>query len=81
MKPDYPRVRATVGQSITEVQKLSTHRFLLQGQNDNSPFVIDTPVLFEYGQGPGSRSLPPGSYLWLSQLGGTIYEIQFSPHL
>ncbi len=81
MKPDHPRVSATVGQSIVEIQKHSTYPFSLKGQNDNSPFVVQTPVQLEYGQGPARLSLPPGSYLWLSQLGGRIYELQFAPHL
>lgn len=81
MKPDHPRVTVTVGQSVIEFQKNSTYRFSFENQNDNSPFVVETPVLLEYGQGASSLSFPPGTYLWISQLGGRVYEVQFSPHL
>ena len=81
MEQDYPRIRVAIGQNISQVQARSTYPFSLKGQEDDSSFVIEQPVLLEYEHGAASITPPPGAFLWLSQLGGRIWELQFGPQL
>lgn len=81
MKAGYPVIEATVGDSMLDVQRHSTHRFSFEGYDDDSPFVVETPVVLKYGRGADGFVFQPGSYLWISQFGGRVHAIQYAPHL
>ncbi|HEV2763853.1 MAG TPA: hypothetical protein VGV38_12805 [Pyrinomonadaceae bacterium] len=82
MQPaEMPVVRAAVGRKITEVQADSRMDFDLRSKNDNSPHVIEQPVVVEYADERLGLRLPPTRFVWIAQQAGVVTEIETSPHL
>ena len=82
---ELPVVRAAVGTTLHRVRAASTYAFDFSGRDDNADFIIEKPVVFEYGGGPADDSLwfrlPPTRFVWLAQDAGVVHSITTTPQL
>ena len=78
-------VRAAVGARLSRVQDASTYPLDVTGRNDTADFIIEEPVVFEYGGDAAddalSFRLPPTRFVWLSQTAGVVHSVNTSPQI
>ena len=77
-------IRAALGPRIYQIEASSTfHLSLLRIDSllDNSPYVVEEPVIFEYDHSTLGLTLPPAHFAWISTAAGRAWEFTISPHL
>jgi hypothetical protein len=78
---ELPVIRVAIGRKITEVQVKSNMDFRLAEKDDDTPHIIEEPVLVEYDDPQRSLRLPPTRFVWISQYGAVVAAFETSPHL
>lgn len=78
---ELPIIRVAIGRKITEVQAKSQLDFHLAEKNDDTPHVIEQPVVVEYDDPQLSMRLPATEFVWISQQAGVVTDVETSPHL
>lgn len=79
--PQLPVVQVAIGRKITDVQAKSNMDFRLAEKNDDTPHIIEEPVIVEYDDPRFGLRLPATRYVWISQYASVVTAFETSPHL
>ena len=82
MENEVPVVRLTLGDSLPEVRRKSTHALPLRRELIEIDLIgVTDPVILEYARDGRTVRFPPGKFLALGITRGQITEVTASPHL